>query len=50
MTIIFVLKKEPSKKIQLFLFLNYSYFAMGGPIDMNVGVNFSQNIAKVMPI
>ena len=52
MTTIFVLKKEPPKKTQLFLFLKDSYFVMGGPIDMNVGVffNFSQNIAKVMPI
>ena len=41
-----------AKKTQLFLFLNYSYFVMGGPIDMNVGVffNFSQNIAKVISI
>ena len=48
----FCFEKRAAKKTQLFLFLKDSYFVMGGPIDMNVGVffNFSQNIAKVMPI
>ena len=36
MSAIFILKKEPPKKHQIFLFLNSRYFVMGGPIDKNV--------------
>ena len=37
MSAIFILKKEPPKKHKFLLFLQGRYFAMGGPIDMNVG-------------
>ena len=38
MSPIFILKKEPSKKQKIFIFLKVCHFAMGSPIDMNVGV------------
>ena len=38
MSPIFILKKEPPKQHKFFMFLRGRYFAMGSPIDMNVGV------------
>ena len=38
MLTIFILKKEPPQKPQMFHFLKGRYFVMGSSIDMNVGV------------
>ena len=38
MSAIFILKKESPKKNKFFIFLESRYFAMGDPIDMNVGM------------
>ena len=32
-----ILKKEPLKKHNFFMFLKGRYFVMGGPFDINIG-------------
>ena len=38
MSAIFILKKEPPKKYNFFIFLKDLLFVMGDPIDINVDV------------
>ena len=38
MSAVFILKKKPAKKTQVFMFLRGRYFIAGSPIDMNVDV------------
>ena len=38
MSAVFILKKEPPKKHNFFVFLRGCYFVIGGPIDMIVYV------------
>ena len=48
MSTIFILKKEPPKKPQIFIFLKDYYFVIGGPIDMNVGVSWETSAGFVI--